>query len=119
MQQSPAELASSVMELDSELSDLARSMETIIRVKQPFEEFCPSEVLNADQALTILCTYYILLFQVHTPITYPWFGNSPKLKGSADMRELVESSTQKVLDASRAALMTTAHIRISADTSIQ
>ena len=119
LQQSPVEWASAILELDSELSQLATSIQTVIRLNRPIEEFTPSDMVSIDQALIIQYTYYVLVFQIHTHVTYPWFDNGSKLKSSENLRQLVKSSTKKVIDASRAALMSTAFIRINADTSIQ
>lgn len=74
----------------------------------------PVNDISLNQALHLQYTYYSLIIDIHTPITYPWSRSRLALSNNAEFKRSLDKSLCAVADASQAIIMATRHIRIEA-----
>jgi hypothetical protein len=119
LRQSPEELANTIQKLDQELIVLKSSLQDIVHLDTPIN---PSRLvvgISAGQAMSIQSMYYGMVFDIHTPLTYPWSRGIPSLSQLPNVQSQVEASSAIVADTSRKAIMASTFVQPDANCSIQ
>lgn len=118
--QKPEAVVSEVWELHNRLIGLRTSMDSSlygtgslfegpINTQRPFK-------MSAMQIIYLRYTYYSALLDVHTTLTYPWSQGVFDLERHPAIRSQVDQSSQVLAETCRAALLTTKHVNVCADT---
>lgn len=119
LRRSPDELVQVVCELDAKLDEVRASIQQTLDLQLPLDLTNPPSTLTAHQAVVIQVTYYALLWDIHTIVTYPW------LRAILDTRQhqpssnaQIELSSAKVIETSRAAILDSKYVPIDANSPI-
>ena len=97
----PEELIQTVDDLDHRIRLLAEEIEKLVPLKSALDPSRLPENLSLTMALAIQFTYFGLLFDIHTTLTYPWSRGIISLRQHPSFRLQVERSYSVVAKASR------------------
>ncbi|KID91330.1 Transcription factor, fungi, partial [Metarhizium majus ARSEF 297] len=99
-----------IQDLDHSLEELQQSLGDVLGVKLPLDLSNIPANLNNHQALSIQSLYYNVVWDIHTPLTYPWLRGAFALDQDAPTRTQIQASSSTVATSSRAAVLGTRHI---------
>lgn len=99
-----------IQDLDHSLEELQQSLVDVLGVKLPLDLSNIPANLNNHQALSIQSLYYNVVWDIHTPLTYPWLRGAFALDQDAPTRAQIQASSSTVATSSRAAVLGTRHI---------
>lgn len=112
--QNPTDLLQTVTCLDEKVRALGEEVEVVLSMKTPLDPSCLPRNLSLKLALALHFTYYSLLFDIHTTLTYPWSRGIISLRQHPSFRDQVERSYSIVAKASREAILATRNVPLDA-----
>ena len=112
--QKPAELLEVVTFLDQKIRLLSEDVQRVLRLDCPLDPSRLPDNLSLHMALAIHFTYYGILFDIHTTLTYPWSRGIISLRRHPSFRTQVEKSYTIVAEASRAVVLASRHVHLDA-----
>lgn len=112
--QNPAELLRTVRYLDEKVRVLGEEVEHVLPMKRPLDPSHLPGNLSLQLAMALHFTYYGLLFDIHTTLTYPWSRGIISLRQHPSFRDQVERSYSIVAKASRDVILASRHIPLDA-----
>lgn len=115
--QSPEQLIEAVANLNKDLDDLKRLTQDHFCLDAPPENRRLPEGMTMRQAQALQSYYICLVFDVNTPIAYPWSPTSIYARQNLHAAIQVESSLSTVARMSRSAILATRQIRVDASCS--
>ncbi len=101
-------------DLDQKARILSNEAEGIARLDDLMVSSSLANGLSLNMALLIHFTYYGLLFDIHTTLTYPWSRGIINLRRHPTFRTQVERSYAVVAEASRAVILESRFIHLDA-----
>ena len=107
MRQSAIQLVKVIGDLSQRLDELKRSFRHILSLGEPVDSSRLPGGLALHQALALQYTYFCLVLDIHTPLTYPWSGIFTQAERRSEAFSQVENSCAVVIKVSRAAILTT------------
>lgn len=111
-------LVQTVRELDKRLEALKDSLQQTVPLDSPVDPSNLPPGLCLDQVLYIRFAYYSTVFDIHTPLTYPWSQVIFYSKQQPNLHTQVTRSVQIVAETSRATILATKYIHIDPNTSV-
>lgn len=104
-----------VVDLDRQLRALKDSMAYLFSVDAPINPVTLPASITLNQALYLQFTYYNLLFDIHTTLTYPWSQTMLRPLENAAHQTQIQASRSIVADAARSLILATKWILVDAN----
>lgn len=117
LRQSFEDLLGSVCQLENELAAFTSSVKHIIQFDSPLDLTAIPIGFTVDQTMSLYFLYYMLLLEIHTPLTIPWFGQTSSTGDQAGQNQ-VERSSSVTANACRALILATGYTRLDANASV-
>jgi len=106
---------STVLDLDQQLRSLKESMAYLFCVDAPINPLNPPTSISFKEALHLQFTYYNILSDIHTTLTYPWSQAMLRPQESSEHRKHIETSCATAADAARALILATKWVHLDAN----
>lgn len=110
----PTELLQMVTFLDEKARVHGEAVERVLSMKSALDPSSLPADLSLKVALALHFTYYGLLFDIHTTLTYPWSRGIISLRQHPSFRDQVERSYSIVAKTSRDVILASRHIPLDA-----
>lgn len=114
LQKSTDHLIETVQSLEKVLEDFRRSCEQNFGLAFPIDLSSPPDFLCSRQAVWLQSLYNTLVWDVHTPLVFPWYHVALRATRSAAGQSQVKSSMSKIFRASKDAILDAQFIQIDA-----
>lgn len=100
--------------LDEKARVHGEAVERVLSMKSALDPSSLPADLSLKVALALHFTYYGLLFDIHTTLTYPWSRGIISLRQHPSFRDQVERSYSIVAKTSRDVILASRHIPLDA-----
>lgn len=115
---SPEESVRNVADMNERLEQLRQSLRAELQLNLPLDLAQTHPGLNNHQILCLQTTYYSILWDIHTPLVYPWFQAISKTRDQPNILPQIQKSKSSVAATSRSAILELKHIQIDANSSL-
>lgn len=113
-QQPIEKLVETVQDLERSIKNLRQSCKEEFGLPLPMDLSSPPEFLTSRQAMCIQSLYYNLVWDIHTPLVYPWYHLTQKAIISSTGKLQIDASTSIVLETSKDAILDSQLVHIDA-----
>lgn len=116
---SPEALTSTMLTLEDELEELKGYLGQFVDLDAPLRPLRHDTCLDLQQALYLCMSYYIIVFEIYSPVTYPWAQRSLDVRSSKlTLQKQIQKSITLTAKTARNAILATQFLQVDATSSI-